>query len=86
MDDIDLKVAVGEQTCLIEDGEVGCSPYEAECPANDIVVDISCKHQNHNYIALKCEYDGCCDFAREVEHSDFLEYPELFKEEEEDDE
>ncbi len=77
-----MKVQVGEYCCLIDDVELGCNPLGHHIPDDAIDFNISCKYQNDKYIALKCDYDECCDFKKKVTTHDLIEYPELFEEEE----
>ena len=78
---VSKKIEVGDYCCLIDDGEMGCNPFNCNCPAEDIKFEVSCKHQNHDYIAIKCEFAGMCDYAQQVTERDLEEYPDLFMEE-----
>jgi hypothetical protein len=73
-----LKIEVGDYSCLIDDTECGCNPYGMDCPADCIEFELKCKYQNHNYIALKCDFNNYCDFRRQITEYDLKEYPELF--------
>jgi hypothetical protein len=68
----ELKVSEGENCCGIED-QLG----EMDCPSS--VISIKCKHMDRRYIALKCKYDGACDYKKEITSNDLSQYPELFK-------
>lgn len=76
-----MKVNVGEHCCVIDDAELGCNPFNVECPSKDIKFEVSCKHQNHNYLALKCEYGEECAYQKQVTSHDLQQYPDLFAEE-----
>jgi len=72
------KILVGEKVCYIEDSEVGCAPWNADCPTDSIDFNVSCSFQDKSKTCKRCLYPGRCDFAREVTRGDAADYPELF--------
>lgn len=78
-----MKIVVGDNACFIEDDEVGVGLGMCETPAETRVIT-SCPFRNSDYAVKKCDYEGHCVFQRKVTQSDVMDYPNLFEEDDED--
>jgi len=68
-----MKIQRGDHTCDLDRfyDNITNLPFES--------VTLKCSYQNTNYAAIKCDYNGLCDYAKQIDMDDIREAPELFE-------